>query len=28
TTYTPRVTGKGQIYLLNKLLEEHNQVII
>ncbi|EHM8270673.1 TPA: phage antirepressor KilAC domain-containing protein [Listeria monocytogenes] len=28
TTYTPRVTGKGQVYLLNKLLEENNQVII
>ncbi|EAG3560083.1 phage antirepressor Ant, partial [Listeria monocytogenes] len=27
TTYTPRVTGKGQVYLLNKLLEEHDQVI-
>ncbi|ELB8377895.1 phage antirepressor KilAC domain-containing protein [Listeria monocytogenes] len=27
TTYTPQVTGKGQVYLLNKLLEEHNQVI-
>ncbi|EAD1044729.1 phage antirepressor KilAC domain-containing protein [Listeria monocytogenes] len=28
TTYTPTITGKGQVYLLNKLLEEHNQVII
>ncbi|EDO1095924.1 phage antirepressor Ant [Listeria monocytogenes] len=28
TTYTPQVTGKGQVYLLNKLLEEHNQVVI
>ncbi|HCW3259749.1 TPA: phage antirepressor KilAC domain-containing protein, partial [Listeria monocytogenes] len=28
TTYTPRVTGKGQVYLLNKLLEENKQVII
>ncbi|EAH2367155.1 phage antirepressor Ant, partial [Listeria monocytogenes] len=27
-TYTPRVTGKGQVYLLNKLLEENKQVII
>ncbi|EMK3850132.1 phage antirepressor KilAC domain-containing protein [Listeria innocua] len=27
TTYTPQVTGKGQVYLLNKLLEEHGQVI-
>ncbi|EAG1237917.1 phage antirepressor Ant [Listeria monocytogenes] len=27
TTYTPQVTGKGQVYLLNKLLEEHDQVI-
>ncbi|EMD1122149.1 phage antirepressor KilAC domain-containing protein [Listeria innocua] len=28
TTYTPQVTGKGQVYLLNKLLEEHNQIVI
>ncbi|EAC2779455.1 phage antirepressor KilAC domain-containing protein [Listeria monocytogenes] len=28
TAITAKVTGKGQIYLLNKLLEEHNQVII
>ncbi|HBM4058896.1 TPA: phage antirepressor KilAC domain-containing protein [Listeria innocua] len=27
TTYTPRVTGKGQVYLLNKLLEEHGLVL-
>ncbi|EAD6871208.1 phage antirepressor Ant, partial [Listeria monocytogenes] len=27
TTYTPRITGKCQVYLLNKLLEEHGLVL-
>lgn len=28
TSYTPKVTGKGQVYFMNKLLEEANEVMI
>lgn len=28
TRYTPKVTGKGQVYFMNKLLEEANEVMI